>query len=562
MLYMSKVSREIPKAIAAFGEKQFIETGAIAVEVLRVKASVMRKHFRQLKGILYLVAVISSDRVRVYFFNASGIMVIGENLDQSTYTRIRKSSKLVAKFEKPVPLTPEELRIEATQELRDALGKALHKVSRFIALKEPSFPDIYVTRGHSSEISQNFGLEITEDGEFIFEENALSQKWIEGLLLRAAYLVHLDEKSQESQVASSVGNALGLVLLKGPDRQSWLQEWRKNSKDTEWWSIINHFVKHTSSYSPESYNWMASIINEADHNLNYGTWREVLSVLHDSIVVPLKTQDYHIIDGFCRTLSNTRQLEKRRHIFEAIHLAPRALCDPSPLDISLAISIVEQPSTNYWTRIEHHLSAEHRYLEISESKGDIITSIEYWLDLHDIYPYSGSPFSHGIMRRALEKLGISQSIDSTYESKLEIRNDRTIDQKEHAVLERLCLGDLEILANTLVGSPLTLSSLVKKGSVVLVPAFHHLGINQDFIIHGPYDEVRSLARMVPESITFRTENNAYSIVSTPSSWHQPIIFSAANIGLELYPIVSIDSPRKLLRDEVLFTDEKEPFLWS
>ena len=87
--------------VAAFGEKQFNETGAQAVEVLRVKASVMRKHFRQLKGILFLVAVISLDRIRVYFFNGAGVMVIGENLEQKMYEKVRRSSKIVAKFEKP-----------------------------------------------------------------------------------------------------------------------------------------------------------------------------------------------------------------------------------------------------------------------------------------------------------------------------------------------------------------------------------------------------------------------------------------------------------------------------
>ena len=54
---MSRSAREIPKTIAAFGEKQFKETGAAAVEVLRVKAAVMRKHFRQLKGIVFLIVL-------------------------------------------------------------------------------------------------------------------------------------------------------------------------------------------------------------------------------------------------------------------------------------------------------------------------------------------------------------------------------------------------------------------------------------------------------------------------------------------------------------------------
>ncbi|MFW9870018.1 MAG: hypothetical protein ACFFEL_10370, partial [Candidatus Thorarchaeota archaeon] len=111
---MSRSAREIPKEVAAFGERQFRETGAAAVEVLRVKAAVMRKHFSKLQGITFLVAVVSLDRVRVYFFNSAGIMLVGENIDPSMYGKVRRASKLIAKFEKPRELTPEELRIEAT----------------------------------------------------------------------------------------------------------------------------------------------------------------------------------------------------------------------------------------------------------------------------------------------------------------------------------------------------------------------------------------------------------------------------------------------------------------
>ena len=98
---MPRSAREVPKEIAAFGERQFKETGATAVEVLRVKAAVMRKHFRKLKGITFLVAVVSLDRVRVYFFNAAGVMLIGENIEPSIYVKIRRASKLIVKFEKP-----------------------------------------------------------------------------------------------------------------------------------------------------------------------------------------------------------------------------------------------------------------------------------------------------------------------------------------------------------------------------------------------------------------------------------------------------------------------------
>ena len=561
---MSNIPRDIPKTVAAFGEKQFNETGAQAVEVLRVKAAVMRKHFRQLKGILFLVAVVSLDRIRVYFFNAAGVLVIGENLEPSMYDKIRKSSKIVAKFEKPKQLTPEELRIEATQELRDSLGKAIRKVSRFLALKEPVFPDIFVTKTESSRSSQSFGVQITEDGEFLFEERILSQPWLEGLLLRTAYLLHLKESSRYMLAASSIGNAIGLALLKGQIKQSWHQEWRKNSKDTEWLPTLNHFVKHHESYTPESYNWLISIFDGASSDLGIEGLRDILSVVHDSLVLPITTEEYHIIDGFCKTLQNPRQLEKRRYKLSAIHLAPRTICDPSSLDISLSLSVVEKPTSENWAQIHYLDGKNQRYLEIKDSLDEKITSIEYWLNFQDIYPSSGSPFSHGrdIVRRALEKIGVSIPIDGTYESHLSIDDNRTVDKKEHAVLERLCLGKLEILANTLVGSPLVLNDLLEKGCIILVPDFYHIGINQDFLLHGAYEDVSTLAKMTPESTVFRIQDRAFAVISTPSSWKQPLIYSAVTTNVKIYPIVSVESSRYLLRNESVFHENEDLVQWS
>ena len=561
---MSKITRDIPKTVAAFGEKQFTETGAQSVEVLRVKAAVMRKHFRQLRGITFLVAVISLDRIRVYFFNATGVMVIGENLEQNMYDKIRRSSKIVAKFEKPKQLTPEELRIEATQELRDSLGKAIRKVSRFLALKEPEFPDIFVIKTESSEHSQDFGLQITEDGEFLFEENILSQAWIDGLLLRTGFLVHLNESSRYSQAASSIGNAIGLALLKDPVKQSWFHEWRKNSKDTEWLLFLNHFVKHNASYTSESYNWLKSIFNETSKPLDVERCMAVLSVVHDALVLPITTEEFHVIDGFCKTLKNPRQLEKRRYTLEAIHLAPRIICDPSSLGVSLSFSIVDKPTQENWAQIHYLNGKEQRYVEVNDSNDEKITSIEYWLNFQDIYPSSGNPFSHGrdIIHRALQKIGVSKPVDGTYETQLSISDSRTIDHKELAVLERLSLGALEILANTLVGSPLVLNSLLEKGFAILVPDFYHIGINQDFLLHGPYEFVRTIARMTPEATIFGIQDEAYAVVSTPSSWKQPLISSVAANDLELYPIVSIESSRRLLRNEQLFHVNDDEIKWT
>jgi hypothetical protein len=350
---LSKISREIPKAIASFGEKQFKETGASLVEVLRVKEVVLRKHFQQLKGILYLVAVVSRDRVRVYFFNAAGIMVIGENLEPTIYNEVRKSSKLVAKYEKPRPLTPEELRIEATQDMRDALGKAIRRVSRMLALKEPEFPDIFVTRAEKDDDYQRFGIQINEDKELMFEEATISKSWNDGLLLRAAFLLHFEKQQWNSDFISLVGNGLALSLLKGEVRVSWYNEWKKRSKGSIWEPAFNHLAYHATTYTPNGYSLLISLLSKLPLDLDFSDWQNSVQTIHDSLTVSLGTEDYHIIDGFCKTLRNPQQLNKRRYFLESIHLSPRTLCNPSPLGIRLSVAVKDGPNDDSWASIRY-----------------------------------------------------------------------------------------------------------------------------------------------------------------------------------------------------------------
>lgn len=553
---MSKSSRDIPKTIAAFGEQQFKESGAKSVEVLRVKAAVIRKYFQQLKGILFLVAIISLDRVRVYFFNAAGVMVIGENLEPDAYHTIRKSSKLVVKFEKTKPLTPEELRIEATQELRNALGKAIRKVSRFLATKEPTFPDIFVTKSNISEKSQRFGFQLNDDSEFIFEEHSLSQNWLEGLLLRTGFLVHLDKSRWSSQAACSIGNAIGVSLLKEPVRKLWLQEWRKNSLNTDWFSLVTHFTKHQSTYGSDSFGWLKTILNEATSDLDYNILKEIITVVHDSYIIHLSTQDFHVIEGFCKTLSNPRQLEKMRYSLDSVHLAPRVLCDPSVLGISLNIATADSTNPASWAEVQYNMGRRSEYLQIGTSGTERITSIEYWLNINDIYPSSGGLISHGrdIVRRALKTVGKSSSVRGTYKATLTIDDNRSIDVKERAILDRLTLGELDILSNTLIGSPMIVNNLVQKGHIVFLPEFYHLGIEQEFLLRGPHEELNELIQGSLEATMFVSQDVACAVVSSPTSWRKPLISSIKDTNVELYPIISVKSTRRLLRDEILFSD--------
>ncbi|MFW9926190.1 MAG: hypothetical protein ACFFDM_05415, partial [Candidatus Thorarchaeota archaeon] len=336
---MSRSAREIPKEVAAFGERQFRETGAAVVEVLRVKAAVMRKHFSKLKGITFLVAVVSLDRVRVYFFNAAGIMLIGENIEPSMYGKVRRASKLIAKFEKPRELTPEELRIEATQELRDSLTKSIRRISRFLATSEPTFPDIFITRSEPTSSIHSFGLQISDDGALLFEENALKEKFAIGVITRSAFLALLDDSIARNDISSIIGNGISLAILKGADRKAMLELWRKRSKGSESLPLVNHMISHPESYSSDGFQRVFSLLKQAPLDIKLTDWIRAFHILHDSIQVAIGTEDYHIIQGFCKTLEKPRKLEDHRHSLEKIHLAPRVICNPTPLEIPIFSSI-------------------------------------------------------------------------------------------------------------------------------------------------------------------------------------------------------------------------------
>jgi len=561
---VSRSAREIPKALATFGEKQFKETGASAVEVLRVKAAVMRKHFRQLQGITYLVAVISLDRIRVYFFNAAAVMLSGENLDASIYLKVRKSSKLIAKFEKPKVLTEEELRIEATQELRDNFGKAIRKVTRFLASKEPSFPDIFVTRSKNDKLMQSFGFQITEDFEFIFEENQLTQNWTEGLLLRSAFLLHIDKKHWSNESASAIGNGLALILLKEPTRSNWIQIWKKESKGSIWDQVVIHFQEHQETYDSDVFRWLVSIFNESSESAQPQSWIDTLSIIHDSVIVPIGTSEYHAIDGFCKTLGNPNQLIKRRHLLESIHLSPRVFCDGFSLNNQLGISLDLSESENTWAKVICLQGSKKQILSIGLNKENLVESIEYCLSFQDIYPSTTGPLSHGldIVRRALQKLGVVTPSAKTFETKLEMNKNRSFDSKETAVLERLLLGDLEIISNTLVGSPHIVKNLLEKECIVFAPDFNHTGIEPNFVLHGSYDDVKRIGHTTLEATILKYGVDAFGIVSAPTSWQRPLLESVADSNLEIWPIFSVQSNRRLLRCEHLFVEGKKMLRWG
>ncbi|MFX1484137.1 MAG: hypothetical protein ACFFCP_13230 [Promethearchaeota archaeon] len=560
---MPHSTREIPKEIAAFGERQFKETGALAVEVLRVKSAVMRKYFSKLRGITFLVAVISLDRVRIYFFNAAGIMLVGENVEPNRYGKIRRASKLIAKFEKPKELTPEELRIEATQELRDSLTKEIRRVSRFLATSEPSFPNIFIIKETEDSSIHRFGMQISEDGEFLFEEPALTEKFSEGIISRSAFMTLLDSRTFTSEIPWIVGNGIALAVLKDADHRALLKKWRRMSKDSEALPLVNHIVRHVECYSHQGFIRILSLLRSAPDAFLNDAWKEALSVIHASVQVPIGTEEYHIIQGFCRSLEKPRKLESRRHVLESIHLAPRVICDPTPLDIHLSANI-DVESEDAWVEVNYLDGTRSSSFSISESVNSNVNSIEYWLNLEDTYPTSGGLIPHGkdIIRRALSKLGLLTDTDGTFQKRIDF-GERQLNANERAVLVRLASGQLEVLSNTLVGSPQVVENLLKTGTIALIPGFNHLGINPDFLVRGKEDQVLEVSKSsCLEATIFGTSTESFAVVSAPNGWKAGFLELASMHGLGVWPILSSDSSRNILRDEQPFPRGNYVMTWS
>ncbi len=555
---MSKSIREVPKEIAAFGERQFKETGAMAVEVLRVKASVMRKHFRQLKGIAFLVSVISLDRVRIYFFNSVGMMLVGENVEVSMYNKIRASSKLIAKYEKPKELTAEELRIEATQELRDSLAKALRRVARLLNTTPPSFPDIFVTRTSLEESNQSFGLQISESGEYLFEDSALKTKWIDGLIIRTAFLAHLDFEKSKFQLAALVGNAIALAILKEPEKKAFREIWSKISKDTEWQPIMNHMIHHVDSYTSTGFARMFSLIQQIPslHSQN-SDWRFAFRIIHDGVNVTIGTEEYHIILRFCQNLSKPRKIDLKRGALESIHLAPRVICDPTPFDLAISL-FFGQASKDDWATVSFIEGSKVNSLSLRPGGGLEVSAIKYQLNLEDVYPSSGGLISHGktILQRALAALGVRTKSECTFESTISF-SDSPLTTNEKAVLERLMLGKIDVINNTLIGSPQVVDSLFEKGKIVFLPNFNHIGIESDYLLRGNADVLHSIARQNSiESTIFQTRSESVAIISAPATWKAALLDSVAKEGISIWPVHTVTSDRNILRSENLFPDDE------
>jgi len=561
---LSRSARDIQKILAEFGQRQFNETGAQLVEVLRVKAAVIRKYWKQMRGITFIVAVVSSDRVRVYFFTSTGVMLVGENIENDRYQEIRTKSKLVKKYEKPTPPTELELRMEATEGLRTELSKAFRKVARFLGAKEPPFPSVFVTSRDLDVSGQSFGVMVEDDGAFIFEENAVNSSLFSGLAIRTAILAQIGTKQARVGFSHCLGNALASSLLKGKGKDSWDHKWFEESKDDILGPIVFHFHHHASTYDAGGLSRILNMVKLSPPDVPPSQWIAALDIIHSSHEVSLRTEAWHTIDGFCKTLSKSRKLASKRHQLQSIHLSPRILPNPIPIGIFLGLSM-EGSSEGFkgnWLDVRYRYGEELQRLSLQENSGEKLVSIQYLLRLEDIIPKTGGIESKGkdVLRWALRVLGVAQPPSSSFISSIRMES-KPISEAEKAVLGRLCSGSLEILANTLVGSPQRVESLIDSGCIALVPDFAHLGIHPNLLITGARNDVfEVIQENVIEATVLTTVNErSYAVVCAPSIWSNRIM-KVSNNNVSIYPIISATSEKRIIRDERPFPN-KPVFSW-
>jgi hypothetical protein len=558
---MSRRARDVPKEIASFGQRQFRETGANAVEVLRVKTSTMRKHFSKLKGITFLVAVISKDRVRVYFFNSAGIMLLGENVEVEKYGKVRKISKLVAKFEKPRPLTKEELRIEATEELRQDLSRTLRRVVRFLGRKEPEFPVIFVTREAAIGTSQGFGLLTEDDGSIVFEQGMLESKWRDGLITRASVLQLLEVDKRNLDFSSTIGNAIAFASLEDQKRIDWLEIWRKRTKETSFTPIVNHLSKHAAAYSWVGFARILDLVERVPE-LTDDKWILALNEIHESLEVALGTEEQLSIQGFCESLSKPRKLATKRHTLESIHLAPRALYNP--FSLGLTLSVYEEGSKDEpWLRIEYADGAQKRCLTIAEGEENRLSQIAYTLNMEDIFPKAGGVLGKGkdVLSWILRTLGVEEERKRTFRATIEFTR-KQVSAAENAVLERLVGGGLKVLSDSLIGSPQRMDGLMKSGAIALLPDFSHVGFGPTLLLQGDYDQLVDAVSHSIESTIFQAATGSFALVSAPSSWRRLVITSASENDIAVWPVIQARSTRRMIRSEDVFPESSEMLFWS
>ena len=291
-------------------------------------------------------------------------------------------------------------------------------------------------------------------------------------------------------------------------------------------------------------------MSQMDNAASTEDFVKVVSIIHESCMVALGTEEYHAILGFCKTLDSPRKMAQPRHALDSIHLCPRVLTLPDSLGLTVTSDSLDSDSYAIVKYVEGNSA---KTLLVMEDGSTPIDEIRYILNLEDAYPSSGGLIAQGksVVLRALRFIGLALDDGVTFEGILS-KNSSLMNNAEEAVLERLKLGELEIISNSLIGSPQHVESLTKSGRILFLPDFNHLGLGAHFLVHGDYDSVvRASRENAIEATIFRTGEQAYAVVCSPSTWRAGFVASTLVANLELWPVLETSSPRRMLRDEPL-----------
>ncbi len=183
-------------------------------------------------------------------------------------------------------------------------------------------------------------------------------------------------------------------------------------------------------------------------------------------------------------------------------------------------SETSQKDNSTWLEVECIAGHKKQFLTIRPSGAFPLKSIYYMLNIEDFLPKPTGIAMHGkdVLRWALHSLGVPLRREATFEANLVLK-DTEIKSGERAVLGRLADSRLDVLSNTLIGSPQRLEALIKKDCIVLVPDFNHLGLKHDYLIVGNTEAVRAtISAHAIEATIFEVSERSYAIVSAPHIW--------------------------------------------
>lgn len=134
-------SRHILKNLVQFAKREYDEKRPKLVQVLRVKSKTLLTRgvlpslqIRQIGAISFIITADYSDILRIYFFDHSGILLYGDNIELTAKNvkNIEKSTKLEYQFpKKEIKVHPKDL----TSQFQDVFITHLKRVNKLIGVK-------------------------------------------------------------------------------------------------------------------------------------------------------------------------------------------------------------------------------------------------------------------------------------------------------------------------------------------------------------------------------------------------------------------------------------------